>query len=379
MDTLLHLLGYLIPFLLVLTILVFVHELGHYLVARYNGVKVEVFSIGFGSELFGWNDKHGTRWKISLLPLGGYVKMFGDADASSKPDMDKLGTLSQDLRDHSLFYKTVWQRIAVTAAGPLANYLFAIVIFAGVFITVGERYTVPVLGNVLQESAAASAGLKTGDRVLKLQGSPVNRFEEIVDVVRENPGTTLAFEIQRESETFQISVVPETIYFQDRFGSSHRIGRLGVSPSGQVEFISQNPFVAVKKAVGEVFVISWKTLEAVGQMLTGMRSGDEIGGVLRIAKMSGDVASLGLPTFFWFMGLLSINLGLINLFPIPMLDGGHLLFYGIEAVRGKPLSEKAQEWGFRFGLFCVLSLVVFSTWNDLSQLKVFHFFAGLFK
>ncbi|MGL5719962.1 MAG: RIP metalloprotease RseP [Alphaproteobacteria bacterium] len=379
MDTLFHLLGYLIPFLLVLTVLVFVHELGHYLVARYNGVKVEVFSIGFGPELLGWNDKRGTRWKISLLPLGGYVKMFGDADASSKPDMEKLGSLSQDLKDHSLFYKTVWQRIAVTAAGPLANYLFAIVIFAGVFMTVGERYTVPVLGNVLHESAAASAGLKTGDRVLKLQGNPVNRFEEIVDIVRENPGTSLAFEVQREKETLQLSVMPETIHFQDRFGYTHRIGRLGVSSSGQVEFISQNPLMAVGKAIGEVFVISWKTLEAVGQMLTGMRSGDEIGGVLRIAKMSGEVASLGIPTFFWFMGLLSINLGLINLFPIPMLDGGHLLFYGIEAVRGKPLSEKAQEWGFRFGLLCVLSLVVFSTWNDLSQLKVFHFFVGLFE
>lgn len=379
MDTFFHLLGYLAPFLLVLTVLVFVHELGHYLVARYNGVRVEVFSIGFGPELFGWNDKHGTRWKISLLPLGGYVKMLGDADASSKPDMKKLGTPSQDLKNHSLFYKTVWQRIAVTAAGPLANYLFAIVIFAGIFMTVGERYTVPVLGNVLQESAAASAGLKAGDRVLKLQGTPVKRFEEIVEVVRENPGISLAFEIQRRHETFQMSVVPETINFQDHFGYTHRIGRLGVSPSGQVEFISQNPLMAVGKAIGEVFVISWKTLEAVGQMLTGMRSGDEIGGVLRIAKMSGEVASLGVPTFFWFMGLLSINLGLINLFPIPMLDGGHLLFYGIEAVRGKPLSEKAQEWGFRFGLFCVLSLLVFSTWNDLSQLKVFHFFAGLFK
>jgi regulator of sigma E protease len=378
MDTLLHLSSYFLPFLLVLTVLVFVHELGHYLVARYNGVKVEVFSIGFGPELLGWNDRQGTRWKISLLPLGGYVKMFGDADASSKPDMEKLGGLSQDLRDHSLFYKTVWQRIAVTAAGPLANYLFAVVVFAGVFMTVGERYTVPVLGSVIPKSAAASAGLKAGDRVLKLQGNPVNRFEDVAETVRENPDVSLAFEIQREQKTFQVSIVPETVVFQDRFGYTHRVGKLGVSSNGQAEFIPQNPLKAVGKAVGEVFVISWKTLEAVGQMLIGMRSGDEIGGVLRIAKMSGEVANLGVATFFWFMALLSINLGLINLFPIPMLDGGHLLFYGIEAIRGRPLSEKAQEWGFRFGLFCVLSLVIFSTWNDLSQLHVFHFFAGLF-
>lgn len=369
--------SYLLPFLGVLTILVFVHELGHYSVARYNGVKVDVFSIGFGPELWGWNDKAGTRWKISLLPLGGYVKFHGDADAASTPDLHALENMTAEGKSQSLFHKTVWQRIAVSAAGPFANYLFAIVVLAGLFVTVGYRYTEPVIAEVLPQSVAQEAGLQKGDRILKIQGQPVYHFEEITPVMQENPEKPLVLEIEREGSIFSVSVTPRLSLMQDRFGYTHSVGVLGVK-SGEISFQETGFFKAIGLATRDVFVMSAQTLQAVGEMILGTRSTDGMGGPLRIAQMSKEVSALGITALLWFMAILSVNLGLINLFPIPMLDGGHLLLYFIEVLKGKPLSEKAQEWAFRGGFFIVITLVVFTTWNDLKQIHYFQWLQKIF-
>lgn len=377
MEFIVQLGSYLLPFLGVLTVLVFVHELGHYSVARYNGVKIDVFSIGFGPELLGWNDRAGTRWKISLLPLGGYVKFYGDADAASTPDLQTLGQMTDEGKSQSLFHKTVWQRIAVSAAGPLANYLFAIVVLTSLFVAVGYRTTEPVIVDVLPQSVAEAAGLQKGDRVLKVQGQEVRRFEDITAITQENPEKPLTLEIDRQGRIFSVPITPRLSVMQDRFGYTHKVGVLGIK-SGAVSFQEKGFFSSIGFATKDVFVISYQTLRAVGEMIMGTRSADGMGGPLRIAQMSKEVSDLGLIALLWFTALLSINLGLINLFPIPMLDGGHLLLYFIEILKGKPLSEKAQEWAFRGGFFIVLALVFFTTWNDLNQFHFFHWIQKIF-
>lgn len=364
MDFLLSLGWYIIPFLFVLTILVFVHELGHYLAARWNGVGVDVFSIGFGPEIMGWTDKVGTRWKISLFPLGGYVKMIGDAGAASTPDHDKLKAMDTKTKSQSLFYKTVWQRIAVSAAGPVANYLFAIFIFAVFFSTIGQRYTEPVIGSVQESSAAEKVGLKSGDRIISVEGKAISRFEDLQQIVQMNPEKTLNLQVLREGQTLDVVITPTLSEIKDVFGQVHKIGLLGIKGS-QVSFIKRSWVSSLWYATEETLNISWQTLKALGQVIIGARSSDGLGGPLRIAQMSGEVAQNGMIALVWFMALLSVNLGLINLFPVPMLDGGHLLFYFIEVVRGKPLSENAQEWGFRIGFMLIIGLMLFSTWNDL--------------
>ena len=357
---------YILPFLGVLSILVFVHELGHYLVARYNGVGVDVFSIGFGPELFGWHDKAGTRWKISLLPLGGYVKMVGDADAASTPDHKALKKMKEDQRSKSLFYKSVWQRIAVSAAGPIANYLFAILVFTALFATMGKRYTLPVIDQVVESGPAAKAGLQKGDRIVTIEGTPIKAFEEAQAIIVKNPGKPLRFGIQKAESTSptDLTIAPEPSEITDYFGRSHRSGVLGVK-AGQTAFDHLAGGQAFVAAVSEVFTMSWETLKSLGNIIIGARSAEDLGGPLRIAKMSGEIAQTGFVALIWFMGVLSVNLGLINFFPVPMLDGGHLLFYFIEVILGRPLSEKAQEWGFKLGFALVIVLMLLATWNDL--------------
>jgi regulator of sigma E protease len=365
MDILLGLGWYIIPFLIVLSILVFVHELGHYLIARYNNVGVDVFSIGFGPEVFGWNDKAGTRWKVSWFPLGGYVKMVGDADAASTPDHEALEKMTKELREKSLYYKTVWQRIAVSVAGPFANYLFAVLIFAVLFATVGQRYTIPVIGKVIENSAAEKAGIKVGDRVTSIDGEPIERFEELQMIIQGHPGDKLDIVVDRNGHILTLTAVPTLSEIKDRFGNKYKVGLLGVQPSSEPGFIQRSWLNSWWYALKETYTLSEQTLKALGQVIIGAKSSDGIGGPLRIAQMAGDVAQSGIVALAWFMALLSVNLGLINLFPVPMLDGGHLLFYFIEAVRGKPLSEKAQEWGFRIGFTLIVGLMIFATWNDI--------------
>lgn len=366
MDILTH---YILPFVIVLTSLVFVHELGHYLVARWNGVKVEVFSIGFGPEIFGWTDKAKTRWKVSLFPLGGYVKMYGDANAASTPDQKELPYMSEEERSLTLHGKSVGQRIAVSAAGPLANYLFAFLIFAFLFATVGERYTPSEVGFIQEGSAAQKAGLQVGDRIVSIEELPVQKFEDMQAVISENPETPLSLVVMRGEDELSLTVIPDLKKIKDIFGKERQQGVLGIGRQG-AEYIQRSPLEAIFYAARECGHLTLQSLKTVGQMLLGARSAEDLGGPLRIAQLAGNVAQEGFPTFLWFIAILSVSLGFINLLPIPLLDGGHLLFYGIEAIRGKPLSEKAQEKGFYVGLLIVGSLMIFSFWNDLVHLKI---------
>src|SRR5579885_83112 len=352
-------LDYILPFLVILTVLVFVHELGHYLVARRNGVRVEVFSIGFGPELFGWNDRAGTRWKFSAIPLGGYVKMFGDADPASAPGAD-LAQMTEAERAVSFHHKRLPQRTAIVAAGPAANFVFALVLLAGLFATVGQPYTPPYVGQVQTGSAAQQAGIKPGDVIAAIDGERIDRFEDVQRIVRLNTGTPMRVTVERSGQDVTLTVTPRMTSFTDRFGNEHKIGLLGIEGKG-VNYIRRNPASAVWAAGQETVNLTVGTLEAAWQMLLGLRPTDELGGPVRIAQMSGEVAQGGVVAVLWFLAVLSINLGLINLFPIPVLDGGHLLFYAAEAIRGRPLGQRAQEYGFRVGLALVLTLMVFAT------------------
>ena len=375
MDILNGLWHYAVPFLVVLTALVFVHELGHYLVARRCGVRIEVFSFGMGPELFGVTDGHGTRWKVSLLPLGGYVKMFGDAGAASTP-RDDLGEMSEADKAVSFHHKRLGQRAAIVAAGPIANFLFAVVVLAVLFATYGQPFTPADIGTVQPGSAAEAAGLKPGDIIVRIDGRAIERFEEVKSIVSMAPDQSLAMVVDRGGVPVNITAVPKASTVTDRFGNVYKIGLLGITRPG-LDYKRHDPVTAVWQALRETADLTSSTLTAVGQMISGVRGAEDLGGPLRIAQMSGEVAQTGIVSLIWFIALLSINLGLINLFPIPLLDGGHLLFYGIEAVRGRPLGERAQEYGFRIGLALVLTLMVFATWNDLVHLRVVEFFKGL--
>ena len=356
-------------FLIVLTVLVFVHEFGHYAIARWNGVRIDVFSIGFGPELFGWWDRAGTRWKFSTIPLGGYVKMFGDSDASSGQPLPGLARLALTERNASFHYKRLGQRAAIVAAGPAANFAFAIIVLTVLFMTFGQPYTPAEVGQVQPGSAAEEGGIRAGDVILSIDGQAVARFEDVQQTVRMNPGLAMAIVVKRDAQTLTLQVTPTRTEVTDRFGNHYEIGLLGIARSG-MEYVKRDPVTAVYQAVGETWNLSASTLQAMWQMVKGTRATDELGGPLRIAQMSGEVARGGIAPILTFMALLSVSLGLINLFPVPILDGGHLLFYAAEAIRGRPLGQKAQEYGFRIGLALVLTLMVFTTWNDLVHIGI---------
>jgi regulator of sigma E protease len=366
---------YALPFLAVLTVLVFVHELGHYLVARWCGVRVDVFSVGFGRELIGRTDARGTRWKISWIPFGGYVKFFGDAGVSSQPDL--ATGMTEEERQECFHFKPLGSRAAVVAAGPIANFLFAIVVFAGMYVFVGQPYTPAIVGFVEPDSAADQAGFQVGDHITEINGEAIERFEEIQAIVRLSLDRHLTVRADRGGAPVELMVRPKVVVQKDRFGNETRIGRLGIGVRGR-DFIQHDPLSAIWQATRQTLFVTTATLDALGQMIVGARSADELRGPLGIAQLSGQVASVGLVSVIQFMAFLSISLGLINLFPIPMLDGGHLLFYGIEAVRGRPLGERSQEYGFRIGLALVVTLMLFATWNDLVQLRVVAFMVDLF-
>jgi len=365
-------LGYILPFLVVLTVLVFVHELGHYLAARRNGVRVEVFSVGFGPELFGWTARSGTRWRVSVVPFGGYVKMFGDADIASAPDSG-VENISEADKAVSFFHKRLLQRVEIVAAGPLANFLFSLVVVSGFYVTMGEPFTSNEVGKVLAGSAAERAGIQPHDVILAVDGTPIERFEDLVHVMALNSGTPVEIRLRRDGRELTLPATPVMTEEKNVFGNVQRIARLGIS-GGTPEFVRHDPASAIWRASLTTWNLTVGTLEAVGQMIAGRRSSDELGGPITIAKMSGEVARGGVVALINFMAMLSINLGLINLFPIPVLDGGHLLFYAAEAIRGRPLGQRAQEFGFRIGLALVLTLMVFVTLNDLG---VIAFLKGL--
>ena len=370
MDFLLGVSGYVLPFLIVLTVLVFVHELGHYSIARYNNVRVLVFSIGFGPELFGWTDKAETRWKISAIPLGGYLKMFGEG--GSELPGEELRPIAESDRQVSFAHKTLAQRSAVVFAGPAANFIFAIIVLSALFSIVGQPFTPPTITSVQEGSAAEQAGILAGDTITRIEGRSIERFEEVQQIVSLNPDRTMTIVLLREGREISLQVTPRLVEQTDRLGNVHRIGRLGVMGQG-ADYIRHDPMTAAWQAGKETLYLTTGSLKVVGQMISGSRRADELGGPIRIAQMSGEFAKVGFVPLIWFTALLSVNLGLINLFPIPMLDGGHLLFYAIEAVRGKPLGERTQEIGFRIGLAFVLGLMIFVTINDLVQLHFFEF------
>ena len=364
---------YAVPFLVALTIIVFIHELGHFLVARWCGVDVEAFSIGFGKEIFGWNDRHGTRWRVAWIPLGGYVKFRGDANAASLPSADAL---EQAKREPGNFHgKAVWQRAAVVAAGPIANFLLAIFIFAAAFMVVGAPVLEPRVDEVLPGSAAEQAGLRKGDLVTSIDGSPISDFSELQQYVMMRAGEQIALSVNRNGETLNLTVVPQLKEEPDGFGGKLRIGLLGVrhNPDGAVRYERMGPVEAVNAGAKRTWVIVESTFRYIGKLVTGRESADQLGGPIAMAKAAGDAASVGLTQFVNVIAFLSVSIGLINLFPIPMLDGGHLVYYAIEAVRGKPLGENAQEWGFRIGFSLVIMLMLVGTWNDLVRVATVWF------
>lgn len=362
--------GYIIPFLFVLTIVVFFHELGHFLVARWAGVKVLTFSLGFGPELVGFNDRHGTRWKISAIPLGGYVKFFGDDSEASTPSAEALANMTEEERAGSFHHKKVGPRAAIVAAGPVANFLLSIVIFTCLFTFFGKPNTSARVDKVEAGSAAAAAGFEVGDVVTAIDGDKIGSFTDMQRIVGVRAGQQLAFTIKRGDSLLQLRGTPELKEVKDLFGNVHRLGVLGIarSPSpGEALTEKVDPATALWLGVKETWFVVDQTLSYIGNVFTGRASADQIGGPIRIAQISGQVATLGLIPLLHLAAVLSISIGLLNLFPVPLLDGGHLLFYGAEVLRGRPLSDRSQEYGFRFGLVLVLMLMVFAFYNDFHQ------------
>ena len=361
----------LLSFLLVLTIVVFVHEFGHFWVGRRCGVGVKAFSIGFGPELIGWNDRHGTRWKISAIPLGGYVKFVGDLNAASVPDQGSVGQMSTSERAVSFPHKSVAKRAAIVAAGPIANFLLAIAIFSALAYLSGRQVLEPRIEAVQPGSAAERAGLRAQDLILSINGRPIDSFSELQRLVSASAGETLSLVVERGGGTETIQAVPDLKEQKTPFGKQ-RIGLLGLQASrnpDDVKRVHYNPWGALKAGTFETWYVVERTIDYVGKLVTGRESADQLSGPIRIAQVSGQVASLGgLGGLITLVAVLSVSIGLINLFPIPLLDGGHLLFYAVEAVRGRPLSERAQEIGFRIGLAVVVMLMLFSTWNDIFHL-----------
>ncbi|WP_371422726.1 RIP metalloprotease RseP [Tardiphaga sp.] len=363
--------GYIIPFLFVLTIVVFFHELGHFLVARWNGVKVLTFSLGFGPELVGFNDRRGTRWKISAIPLGGYVKFFGDESEASTPSSAALEGMTADERKGSFHHKRVGQRAAIVAAGPIANFILAIVIFTCLFTFFGKPSTTAKVDSVQAGSAAEKAGFQSGDIIKAIDGKVIGSFSDMQRIVGTKAGEQLAFSVKRGEADVELKGTPELREVKDSFGNVHRLGVLGITRAtavGEATTERVNPATAFVLGVKETWFVVDRTIAYIGGVFTGREAADQIGGPMRIAQISGQVATIGLTALIHLAAVLSISIGLLNLFPVPLLDGGHLLFYAVEAVRGRPLSERAQEMGFRIGLGLVLMLMVFATYNDILHL-----------
>jgi regulator of sigma E protease len=361
------LLSYLVPFLAVLTVIVFVHEMGHYLVARWNGVAIQTFSIGFGRELVGWNDRHGTRWRISAIPLGGYVRFVGDMNPASVPDPDAISKIDPALAPRLFVNKNVWQRIAIVAAGPLANVLLTFLILYALLLGYG-RYTIPAeVGEVLPGSVAESAGLLPGDEILAVDGYVVRGFTDLVRYVATSPERPIVMDLDRDGTALTVTLVPKAVEEVDRFGNSQRIGQIGVRSSAtgeDVRLYRPGPVEAIGMTVEEIRFIVQRTAAFLGDFFVGRGDVEQLGGPVKVAKVSGEVATLGIVALINLMALLSLNIGIFNLLPVPMLDGGHLLYYLVEAVRGRPLSLRIQEIGYRFGFALVLALMVFTLFND---------------
>ncbi|NTJ42453.1 RIP metalloprotease RseP [Agrobacterium larrymoorei] len=363
--------GYMVPFILVLSLLVFVHEMGHYLVGRWCGIRSTAFSVGFGPELVGLTDKRGTRWKLSAIPLGGYVKFFGDDDISSKPDSDGLTGLTLEERAHTLQGAKLWKRAATVAAGPIANFILAILIFAALFTIYGRTISDPVVSEVRPDSAAQTAGIMPGDRLLAIDGEKVVTFEDVRRYVSIRPGTQIAVTVERNGQELSLPMTPTRTETTDQFGNKIELGIIGIvtdQTRGNFRHVTYGPAEAVWEGVRETGHIITGTFNYIGNLITGRMDADQLGGPVRVAQASGQMATLGVAAVIQLAAVLSVSIGLLNLMPVPVLDGGHLVFYAIEAVRGRPLGSSAQEVAFRIGMAMIFSLMVFATWNDISSL-----------
>jgi regulator of sigma E protease len=362
-------------FLLAIGPLVFVHEMGHYLVGRWCGVKADAFSIGFGREITGWTDKRGTRWKIGWLPLGGYVRFAGDMSAASEPSED-WKALPEAERNQTFQAKTLWQRALIVAAGPVTNFLLAIAIFMGVFGVLGEQQTPNVIGAIQPKSTASVAGFKVGDKITAINGRAIERFTDIGRYVELRPKELMTFAIVRAGKEINIVAAPVEDVMVDRFGNKVRRGLLGIA-SGPPTLVKLPLVELPGAAVRQTFNVLQSMIDGIGQIITGRRSLSELGGPIMIAKYSGQTAAMGLVTFLGFVALISINLGFINLLPIPTLDGGHLLFYSIEALIRRPVSMMVQEWAYRSGFIALMALMLFATFNDLASFDLWNRLSGL--
>ena len=353
-----------IAFLAALGPLVFFHELGHYLVGRWFGVGAETFSIGFGREVAGWTDKRGTRWKVGWLPMGGYVKFIGDMNpASMGVGLDKL---PPEQRARSFHAKAVWQRFLIVLAGPAANFLLAILIFAGFFAFFGVPRTPPVVGMIAPNSAAAKAGLQPGDRVIRMAGEDIDNFMQIRRIASMNPNETIGIDVERAGQMSTVTATLSEVVEVDRFGQKVRLGQLGIANTATT-FEQVSPLALIPEATRHTAETTRAMAQGLWQIITGRRPVEELGGPMKMAQIAGQQASMGVFEFIQLIALFSINLGFINLLPVPMLDGGHLALYTVEAVRRRPLGERAQEWLFRGGLAALLTLMLFTTFNDLGS------------
>jgi regulator of sigma E protease len=364
--------GTIVPFLFVLTIVVFFHELGHFAVARWCNVKVVAFSVGFGRELLGWTDRQGTRWKLCLIPLGGYVKFAGDENAASVPNRERIAQMSEEERRTAFIAKPVWQRASVVAAGPIANFLLAIVIFTSLFMFYGKQGWIPMASQIVEGGAADEAGLEAGDIVRKIDGREILTFGQLYQVVIMSPNVPLQFDVQRGDELLHLTVTPRSEMKTDPFGNPIEGGHIGFAPPPNEEQYrvrkTYNLVEALNEGVQETGSIISTTAAYVWRVITLKQSAEHLGGPIRVAEVSGQAASIGIGSLVWLSAVLSVSIGLINLAPVPILDGGHLLFYAAEAIRGKPLGEKVQDTGFRIGLALILMLMVFVNWIDISRL-----------
>jgi regulator of sigma E protease len=363
---------YALAFLFVLSIVVFVHELGHFLVARWCGVKVQAFSIGFGREIWGFDDRHGTRWRVAWIPLGGYVKFIDDENGASVPDRDALDRMSTADRAGSFHAKPVWQRAAVVAAGPIANFLLAVLIFAAMAMIYGVRTTEPRVGTVLPDHPAAVAGFQAGDLVVAIDGREIESFNDLQRAVSLSAGRQMPFLVDRQGQRLTLKVTPSLKEQKDEIAGKHSRPIIGISPAGtkaNLKHKTFGPVEALVQGVEDTRFIIVSTWTYIRDVFTKRQSADQLGGVARIADVAGQAAKLGPEFVIQLIAVISVSVGFINLMPIPLLDGGHLLFYAIEAIRRRPLSERTQEIGFRIGLAVVLGLMIFSTFNDLPIIR----------
>jgi len=363
--------GYILPYILILSLLVFIHEMGHYLAGRWSGIRILAFSVGFGPELVGFTDKHGTRWKISAIPLGGYVRFFGDADAASRPDGTMAEELTEEERAQTLNGAKLWKRAVTVAAGPLANFLLAIVIFAGMFATMGKPVSDPVVADIKPGSAAEAAGIARGDVLVALDGRAIETFDDVVRYITMRPEVPVEVTVRRNGEEIDFPLVPQRAETSDRFGNKMQVGQIGIitdQQAGNFRVVQLSPVEAVWEGVRQTGHIVTGTFDYIGNMIAGRMNADQLGGPVRVVQASGQMATLGVIALLNLAAVLSVSLGLLNLFPVPVLDGGHLVLYAIEAVRGRPMGQGAQEIAFRIGMAMILSLMVFATWNDISRL-----------